>query len=203
LKRNDKNKIAFRRQKVAEWALKGWTQEAIGTALGVSQATVARDLNAIREEWRKSAIRDFDEARGQQLNTLALVQAEAWAAWKKSQEPLQSGSLTETEDGKRRLTSLKHQNGDPRFLEQVNKCIARRCELLGLEPPAAPPENATHVNLSLEIRRERLLTAITHICERERADGAGTPGADDQPGDAGDRGQSGEVAPGAAPGVPR
>ncbi|HEY3969208.1 MAG TPA: ECF-type sigma factor [Planctomycetaceae bacterium] len=197
-----KNRVADRRRQVAECALKGLTQEAIGALLSVSQATVARDLGAIRQEWRKSAIRDFDEARGQQLQKLALVESEAWAAWQRSQGPIKSGSLTESKGGTRKQSSLKHQHGDPRFLEQINKCITQRCLLLALQPAAAPLENDPHAGLSLEIRRERVLGFITGFHERQRAEEAGARHDDDQPGGAGHADQPGEVASGAAPVVP-
>src|SRR5260370_634330 len=59
-----------RRRKSADMYLKGWSQESIASFLEVSQATVSRDLQDVRTDWRQTATFDFDEARaGQRLRT--------------------------------------------------------------------------------------------------------------------------------------
>jgi predicted transcriptional regulator len=82
--------IAQRRQQVAELYTKGWFQTAIARELSISQPTVCQDLQAIRKQWRESAIRDFDAARELELQKLDRVEREAWAAWERSQQPAQS-----------------------------------------------------------------------------------------------------------------
>ena len=201
--RREKSRVADRRRKVAEWSLKGLTQQSIGDTLGVSQATVARDLEAIRQQWRDAAVRNFDEARGQQLEKLDLVETEAWAGWQRSQSPLQTGSSTETKAGRQTRASLKHSYGDPRFLDQIAKCIAQRCLLLGLHPVAATQEIDIHAGMSLEDRRENVFGLFTQLFKNEWAGAAGAGLDDDQPRGPGDARQPGEVAPGAPPDAPR
>ena len=186
MKRVKKTAVVDRRKKVAELALQGLTQETIARRLGVAQATVGRDLEQVRREWRDSAVRDFDEARGQELQKLALVEAEAWAAWQRSQTPVQAAMLSEGKDGSRRSSSLKHQHGNPRFLDQINKCITQRCVLLGLQPAAVTREDHADGHVSLEIRRERVLGLITQLCDRERIGEPGTRPDDSQPRGPGD-----------------
>jgi hypothetical protein len=201
--RQDKKQVDERRQLVAEWTLKGWTQQAIARRLGVSQPVVSRDLRVIREQWRKSTLRNFDEARGQQLQKLLLVETEAWAAWQRSQDPVKSASLTDAKGAKQSRTSLKHTCGDPRFLEQVNKCIAQRCLLLGLQPVAAPQEKHNDASVSIEVEREWLAGLVVELGERERVAQARAKTDDGQPGGPGGRIEPGEVAPGQAPDLSR
>ncbi len=124
-----------RRQQVAELYLRSWTQTAIAEHLGVAQPTICEDLKRIRQQWRDSAIRDFDAAREEELQKLDLLEREAWAAWKRSQEPAESTKVVQDGSGKRAQKTVEHPVGDPRYLEQVQKCIAARRALLGLDAP--------------------------------------------------------------------
>ena len=191
--------VAERRKSIADLVLKGWTQMAIAAHLKVAQSTVARDLDEIKRHWRESAIRDFDEAREQEIRKMNLVETEAWAGWLRSQGPVQAASLTEGKDGSRRSSSLKHQYGNPRFLEQIIKCSVHRSALLGLQPLPLPQEDPIHDHVSLEVRRERVLGLLTQLGERERAGQPGAERRDVEPGGAGDCSQPREVAGGAAP----
>ena len=90
MNRPTRSKLCERRREVANLALKGWTQAAIARHMHLPQATVSRDLAAMREFWREFPVYDFDRARLEQLQKIDLVEAEAWAAWQRSQEPQRS-----------------------------------------------------------------------------------------------------------------
>jgi len=203
MKRRTKVEVAERRKTIADLLLKGWLQTAIAAHLRVAQSTVARDLDEIKQQWRESAIRDFDEARSQEIRKMDLVETEAWAGWLRSQGPVQAASMTEGAGGSRRSSSLKHQYGNPRFLEQIIKCSMHRSALLGLAPLPLPQEDPLHDRVSLEVRRQRVLGLLTQLGERERADQPGTGPGDVEPGGAGDGSQPREMAGGAAPLVAR
>ena len=137
--------VAERRQRIANLYLQGWSQSSIAEQLQIAQTTVSRDLKRIQAEWRASAIRDFDTQCGIELQKLDRLECEAWAAWERSQKPSQQARVRATSEQNADRV-IKNQVGDPRFLEQVHKCIAARCALLGLdnqpraettEPPAA------------------------------------------------------------------
>jgi hypothetical protein len=134
-KPNKKVERARRRQQVAELYVQGWTQYAIASHLQICQTTVCFDLKALRKEWRESSIRDFDTLREVELKKLEHVEREAWAAWDRSQKPLQSAVLNGEGNATRARKTVKNQHGDPRFLEQVQKCVAQRRALLGLDAP--------------------------------------------------------------------
>jgi len=127
--------IAQRRQRVAELYIKGWLQTAIAAELGISQPTVCQDLQAVRKQWRESSIRDFDAARDLELQKLDRVEREAWAAWERSQQVQESTRVVQDGSGKRAQKTVEHPVGDPRYLEQIQKCIASRRALLGLDAP--------------------------------------------------------------------
>ena len=168
--------VLQRRQQVAELALQGLSQTAIAKQLGVAQGTIAGDLNVIRRQWRESAIRDFDQARAVELQKLDLIEREAWAAWQRSQKPQQSAVFTGEVPGSDSRKSLANRYGDARFLEQVNKCIAQRRALLGLDvaPLTTSNEDMIDGNLSLDARRERVLGFLAALSERGRTAIPGT-----------------------------
>jgi len=134
-KPNKKIERARRRQQVAEFYVQGWTQQQIAAHLDICQTTVCFDLKALRKEWRESSIRDFDTRREVELKKLERVEREAWAAWERSQKPLQSAVVNGEDGTARARKTVKNQHGDPRFLDQVQRCIAQRRALLGLDAP--------------------------------------------------------------------
>jgi len=151
--------LAERRQRVAELYVKAWSQPAIARQLGISQTTVCRDLQAIRQQWRESSVRDFDAAREHELQKLDLLEREAWAAWQRSQQPVESTRVTQDGSGKKAQKTVEHPVGDPRYLEQIHKCIAGRRALLGLDAPTriAPTspdgEQSYHMHVMMELMR--------------------------------------------------
>ena len=131
-----KAEMAKRRSQVAELYIQGWPQARIALQLGVTQPTVGNDLKAIQAQWRVSALRDFDAARELELQKLDRIERESWEAWERSQQPAQSGKVRLlASGGETTEKSLEHQTGDPRYLDQVLKCIDARSKLLGLFAP--------------------------------------------------------------------
>lgn len=128
-------------ERVADLYSRGFSQSAIAQEIGVSQQQVSYDLKTIHERWRESGIRNLDEAKERELRRLDAVEQEAWDAWRRSQQEQQT---TEAEvkpgkgDGERtnRTKLIKRTSyGDARFLSVVRDCIARRCQILGLDAP--------------------------------------------------------------------
>jgi len=196
---NDELDVLHRRKQVVELYLQGWSQPAIADHLQVSQPTICGDLKAIRQDWRDSTIRDFDELRATELQKLDLIEREAWGAWQRSQKPAQSAVVTGEGQDQRARKSMKHQYGDPRFLQLVSHCIGQRRAILGLDVLLGPvqQENPWNDNVNLDARRERILTLVAAIGQRERIGGTGTPVDHSQPGDvrAGDERRAVEDGP--------
>ena len=59
MNRPTRSKLSERRREVANDALQGWTQAAIARQMHIPQATVSRDLAAMREFWREFPVYDF------------------------------------------------------------------------------------------------------------------------------------------------
>ena len=160
-------RIEQRRQQVADLYVKGSTQSQIARGLGVAQSTVSADLKAIRREWRDSRIRDFDEAVAMELKKLDNLEHEAWSGWERTQQPAESTKVTQDGSGKKAEKTVKQQQGNPRFLEQVHRCIAGRRTLLGLDAPTriAPtsPDGKEPYRLQVQHMTDEELELIERI----------------------------------------
>lgn len=137
---------------IAKMYLQGYSQWAIAKELGLSQNVIWRDLQEIRKCWKEKYTSTYEQLREEQLAKTALVEYEAWEAWHKSktikkktvrklqvlqpQEEVVPGVVTQPELGQtEEIITEEEPVGDPRFLEMVNRCIERRCRILGIEAP--------------------------------------------------------------------
>ena len=169
-------RINMRRRQVADLYLQGWTQQQIAVEVSVGQGTISTDLKRIQKQWRESSVRDFDLAREVEIQKIDRIEREAWAAWERSKLPSQAATTTGDEHDRKTRRHVRNQYGDPRFLEQVNKCIASRRALLGLDAPSRM-EVETDAGTLVE-RRSRVFDSFAAL--RDRA-GIGSPG--ELPGD--------------------
>lgn len=147
--------IERRRSVVADLYVQGWTQAAIASHLNVAQATISTDLQSIRKAWRESAVHDFNELKLLELQKIDRTEREAWAAWERSQKPLQSAEIQDgsIKPNRKRITN---KYGDPRFLAIVMQCIARRCSLLGIDAPTRIEPVGGGLNVSYQV-------AVSHL----------------------------------------
>ena len=131
---------------IAMMYLRGETQASIAAQVGVSTRMVGKYLEQIEKEWRQSALRDFDDLRGIQLAKIDELEREYWQAWERSQKPKTRTRQEVTprkdkETGATKMVADKvikevsESVGDPRWLDGVQKCIERRCKMLGLDAP--------------------------------------------------------------------
>lgn len=97
---------------MAELYLASWSQGEIARELGVSQATVSSDLKKLAQAWRDSAARDFDLARGLELERLDRIEREAWAAFERSKKPAETAVVSGEAQDRKLRRSLKHQHGE-------------------------------------------------------------------------------------------
>lgn len=128
-------RVAARRRQVAARYLRGEYQSQIAQDLGLTQAMISMDLKAIRAEWLRSSLRDFDAVKSEQLAKIDQVEMAAWEGWHRSLAPREI-TITEATEGERmgrKATIRKEQQiGDPRFLAEIGKCVDRRCSILGI-----------------------------------------------------------------------
>ena len=129
------------RATVARLYCQGVPQWQIGEQLGVTQQQVSLDLKKVRQEWRESALVHIDEKINQEIAKIDNMEREAWAAWERSiddkrkttREDMRAGDATTRTKG---AVTTETSPGDPRYLQTVQWCITKRCELLGLNAPA-------------------------------------------------------------------
>lgn len=137
------------RQHIADWYLQGLTQAVIAERINadtereytLTQQTISNDIRRLQELWLKSSVRDFNEMKAQELAKIDRLEREYWRGWESSQKDAetlrQEGS--KGGDGKpgvdKIIKTAKGQAGDPRFLQGVERCIERRCKILGIDAP--------------------------------------------------------------------
>jgi len=138
-KRRSQSQLIRDRRRIADLYLQGKTQVDIGEKLGVSQATISRDLKALQREWLQSTLIEFDKAKAEELAKVDRLEREYWIAWERSCEDAETVKQRGVESGdkksKEAVKITKGQAGDPRFLIGVQWCIERRCKILGLDAP--------------------------------------------------------------------
>lgn len=134
-----------RREGVANLYLQGKSQRFIAEKLQTSLGTVNRDLTTLRNQWKKNAAADMDEAIGRELAKLDKLEEQAWESYFLSLKTTQTHNGQNSRPGQKKGERAKKstsQNititetaGDPRFLNIVENCIERRCKILGIDAP--------------------------------------------------------------------
>ncbi|MHC4748349.1 MAG: hypothetical protein ACYTFW_00610 [Planctomycetota bacterium] len=117
----------------------------------LSQQTISKDIKAVLQEWRDQYLPEIDEMKAAELARIDALIQEAWQGWYKSKEVKETSETEHTEQHTKSgetssikpiyeesKSKLKQENrdGDYRFLQMIDKCIERRCKILGLEAPS-------------------------------------------------------------------
>jgi hypothetical protein len=114
----------------------------------LSRQQIWRDLKAIHDEWRREYTTTYDEAIRNELAKIDELERTYWIAWdesKKKKEMIRATRIADTVNAggtekpsySRTKTEKREEqrDGDIRFLEGVERCIEKRCKLLGLNAP--------------------------------------------------------------------
>lgn len=142
--------IIARRALVAKLYLRGLPEEAIAATLDVCVRTVRKDKQAIKEEWRASSIRDWDQQAELEKRKLDDIEAEAREAFERSKGPSKVRTVEKDENGNVLSASTKieeQRDGNPNFLAQALKAAADRRKLLGLEHPTTKNHAHFHAHI--------------------------------------------------------
>jgi len=147
------------RIRIAEAYLKGVYQVDIAQELGITQATVSNELKKIQAEWHKESLFDFNAAKQKELAKIDLLELTYWDAWEKSKLD------KKTVSSKRRISieieqtaAAASSSGDPRFLQGIQWCITKRCEILGFDAPTklehtGKDGGAININESIDFKK--------------------------------------------------
>ncbi|WP_114752321.1 hypothetical protein [Pleomorphovibrio marinus] len=141
---------------VAEHYLKGYSVRAIALMLSkhvgiekyVSYRTIHNDLNKLLKEWEKDRIDDINKQKLIELEKINKLERTYWMAWDKSIEDYEKkskklmGQVGTDKDGnpikptQQEIQTINMVNfGNPAYLSGVEKCIERRCRILGIDAP--------------------------------------------------------------------
>jgi hypothetical protein len=141
--------VDARRARVASYKVRGYSIREIRAALAEddylnpktrkpwSIGILTKDLKALDARWQAEAQRDFDKWKSAELERLALIEREAWAAWHRGigqkKKTLTEKRLGGRGGGDKASIQTEELNGDPRYLSVVLHSQERRAKLLGLD----------------------------------------------------------------------
>ena len=133
-------KLEARRMKASQLYLRGTTKlSQIARELGVDKSQISRDFKCIKAEWQKRYAQDLNTAKAEELSRIEDLLLEYWTAWHRSQENKETrqSEQSDTEGGSRKKASIKTEGkeGNPAFLQGVERCSEQRRKLLGLDAP--------------------------------------------------------------------
>ena len=114
-------------------------QAVIAAALNVCQKTISKDIKVLIGRWQKSALMDIDAAKSEELARINRLELEYWNAWEASKLDKESTVAEKVIGMDTRTKAVKRaegQVGNPSFLAGIERCIERRCKLLGLDAPS-------------------------------------------------------------------
>jgi hypothetical protein len=147
--------IDQRRKDALAMYLKQKPMGVIAQQMGVSIATISKDIAAIREIWRNTNNTNYGELKERELAKVDTLELTYWNAWEASLK-VKSKIVKRSTRGKRSETleaSEEQQEtyGDPRFLAGIQWCIDKRCDILGLNAPTR------NLNLNLSVMSDEEL----------------------------------------------
>jgi hypothetical protein len=127
-------RMAERRKAVVRDYLMGMAQYDIAEKYGVVQSVISRDLSVIREQWMRSTLVDFNEAKAREVAKIDNIEMEWWSAWRRSiGEKTKARTRQIVGTTVHEVTIEKDQLlGNPTFLQGVQWCIEQRCKIFGI-----------------------------------------------------------------------
>lgn len=144
---------------IAELHLKGWSQQRIADFLELDKSNICRELKKIKAAWKAETIEDHNTYVQQELRRLAMLEAEYWGGWDRSQESKEISLNERLATGKdetgqvlgriKQATRREQRVGDSAFLNGVLSCVRERAKLLDLYPKEVKPE-ATEAETQLK-----------------------------------------------------
>lgn len=159
--------VSHRRRDVSAMLLRGATQEVIAEKLGVSQATVSRDVEWLHQQWKTESLYDIEALKERELRKVDHLENEAWEAWGRSQKPQQSADIAGDQERPTRKR-VRNQYGDPRFLAIVNQCLLSRRTMLGLDKPRTMNDQEIDQLIMEEVDRLATAKMEFELAQRER-----------------------------------
>jgi hypothetical protein len=130
-------KSPARLERVSGLYLSGLTQREIGAKLGVSAATVNRDIGELLAGWRRdAATMDLGQLRGAEVARMLRVISLATAGFQRSlNDRERTTTRTSRKHGTTTETLREGQSGNPSYLRVIKEASERIAKLTGLDVP--------------------------------------------------------------------
>lgn len=138
---------------VAEYYIKGYSTRAIAEIItrqipnySITHSTVSSDVKYLLKQWRESRVSDIDDMTALELTKLDKLEHTYWEAWEKSitDHTRTSNKLKgkKPKAGEKGVADYKEVTetdmiafGNPAYLAGIERCIERRCKILGIDAP--------------------------------------------------------------------
>lgn len=168
--------------KITKFYLRGMTQADIAGQMEVTQQQVAYDLKTVHERLLASTLIDLGTRKAIELSKIDQLEREYWTAWARScQERTVQTTERITGERPRDRAGIRKElrDGNHKFLQGVQWCIAQRCKILGLEAPLQIDIDATvRPDHGLELKRlpHEQLVKLREVVQSLEGPPAGGPG---------------------------
>jgi len=141
----------------SQWYMQGWTHFRIAEELNarfyshnpLTRQQISYDIKKILKRWQDRADTNIGQRKAEELARIDKLEDEYWSAWERSKE----AAKTITKRGEAVYQMLRDSDGDPRFLQGVERCIEMRIKILGLAAP-------TKTKVEFEGTNDELVSAI-------------------------------------------
>lgn|GEM_PF-1806936 len=125
------------RIEVVHHYLEGKWQYEIAAIVGISQEMVSYDLKAVQKQWRDIPQAELTELKAKELAKIDHLEMTYWQAWHDSKKPTESTKQSKQVGSDSGTVEKRSQtkNGNPAYLQGVERCISARVRILGLDAP--------------------------------------------------------------------
>lgn len=154
-----KTEKAHHREQIAAMRLRHVKTADIAAALGISDATVKRELRKVEAEWLAASQEAIDQIKARELQKLDMLEAEALSQWERSKKDYQKRVVEDRpaagkgNPGRFAKIETGEQTGDPRYLQVLLQIQDRRAKLIGADAPQKiAPTNPDGTALSKDHR---------------------------------------------------
>lgn len=126
-------------ERIATMRLEGLSVRMIAAELRLAPATIFRDIGTVLDRWKAQSITAIEEYVAVELAKVEHLERTYWQAWNRSCGDRKRNKVgrKDAPDGKTDTVEKVREgrDGNPAFLAGVERCIERRCKLLGLDAP--------------------------------------------------------------------
>lgn len=126
-------------ERIGQMDRQGYTQTAIASVIGSSQAQVNYDLRIIRKRYAEFLVLKRKVVTAQKVEEYRDIRREAWEAYQKSKEPLieeiEEQTITATGGYTKITNKTKQRLPDAAYLRIIADCLAAEREMQGIDAP--------------------------------------------------------------------